>query len=444
MTHLLTGGPLGSSRRAFIHQAVAAGAFAFAALRDDAHDRVLAATRADDARSPEEVAADEDYWREIQQAFAIDRSMINLNNGGVSPAPRVVMDALRRHQDYSNHAPSRTMWRDLDPHVETSRARLARAFGCSPEEMAITRNASESLETCIYGLDLKPGDEVLATDQDYPRMLTTFRQREKREGIVLKTFPIPTPPDDLSQLVAAYERNISSRTRLILCCHVINLTGQILPVREIVALGRRHGLPVVVDGAHAFGHLAFRRDELECDYYGTSLHKWLTAPLGTGFLYVRREKIPELWPLMAAVEPRGDDIRKYEEIGTHPAAPRLAISEAATLYELIGAARKEARLRYLRDRWARRLAQDPRVKLFCRLEPRHSCGIATFAVEGVEASALSDHLWSKHRVFTIPIEHASVKGIRVSPNVYTTLDEIDLFAEAVESVLARGLPASAP
>lgn len=441
MSYPLPGRDLTQSRRAFVHQAVAAGAFAFAALRDDAPQRVLAALPPEDARPPDRVAADEDFWRDIQQAFAVDRSMINLNNGGVSPAPRVVMDALRRHQDYSNNAPSRTMWRDLDPHVETSRVRLARAFGCSPDEMAITRNASESLEICIYGFDLKNGDEVLATDQDYPRMLTTFRQREQREGIVLRTFAIPTPADDPAQLVQAYEHNITPRTRLILCCHVINLTGQIMPVRDIVALGRRLGVPVIVDGAHAFAHLAFRRDDLDCDYYGTSLHKWLTGPLGTGFLYVRRERIPDLWPLLAAVEPRGRDIRKFEEIGTHPAAPRLAISEAATLYELIGPARKEARLRFLRDRWARRLMQDRRVRLFCRLEPPHSCGVSTFAVDGIDPVALADHLWNRHRVFTVPIDHPSVKGIRVTPNVYTTLDEIDTFAEAVENVLANGLPA---
>jgi selenocysteine lyase/cysteine desulfurase len=428
------------SRRDFLKHSLAAGALATIGLRDDSVARVLAAqTRVRD-RPTDEVAADEDYWREIQQAFAIDRSLINLNNGGVSPSPRVVLDALRRHMEFSNNAPAKTMWGILDPEVETVRARLARAFGCLPDELAITRNSSEALETCIYGIDLKPSDEVLTTDQDYPRMLSTYRQRELREGIVLKTVPVPAPVDDPAELLDVFAKNITAQTRVILCCQVVNITGQIFPVREIVRLGREHGIPVIVDGAHAFAHLAFNRDDLDCDYYGTSLHKWLTAPHGTGFLYVRKDRIESLWPLMAAVKPRSDDIRKYEEIGTHPAATRLAISEAVTLHNGIGPQRKEARLRYLRDRWARRLSQDRRVKLYCRLEPQHSCGIATFAIADIDPTKLAEHLFTKHRIITVAIDHATIKGVRVTPNVYTTFDEIDMFCEAVENVLANGLP----
>ena len=429
------------SRRKFLQRTLTIGAIAAIGLRDDWRSRVQAAQARAADRPVEEIAADEDYWREIQQAFTIDRSMINLNNGGVSPSPRIVQEAMRRHLEFSNNAPVRSMWTILEPEVETVRARLARTFGCLPEEMAITRNASESLETCIYGVDLKAGDEVLTTDHDYPRMIATLKQRELREGIVLKSVPVPAPVDDPGELLELFAKNITPKTRAILCCHVIFLTGQIFPVRDIVRLGRQHGIPVIVDGAHAFAHLVFHRDDLECDYYGASLHKWLAAPHGTGLLYVRKEKIESLWPLMAAPKPRGDDIRKFEEIGTHPAANRLAISEALTLYNGIGPRRKEARLRYLRDRWAKRLMEDKRVRLYCRLDPRHSCGIGTFAVKDIDSAKLVEHLWNKHRIITTVIDTAPIVGVRVTPNVYTTLDEIDMFCEAVEDVMAKGLPA---
>ena len=229
------------------------------------------------------------------------------------------------------------MWRILEPQREPVRQRLARAFGCDGEEIALTRNASEGLQICQFGFDLEPGDEVLTTTQDYGRMITTFKQRERREGIVLRQFDIPVPAEDPAEIVRLFESHITPRTRLILMCHMINLTGQILPVREVVAMGRRHGLPVIVDGAHSFAHFDFEHRDLDCDYYATSLHKWLFAPHGTGMLYVRRNLIADLWPLMAAPEPMSDDIRKFEEIGTHPAANYLAIAEALTFHQGLGA-----------------------------------------------------------------------------------------------------------
>jgi selenocysteine lyase/cysteine desulfurase len=221
----------------------------------------------------------------------------------------------------------------------------------------------------------------------------------------------------------------------------VNITGQIFPVRDIVRLGREHGIPLVVDGAHAFAHWPFKRDELECDYYGTSLHKWLCAPHGTGFLYVRKERIADLWPMMAAPEPRGESIRKFEEIGTHPAANRLAIAEAITLHQGIGPERKAARLRTLRDRWADRLLQDRRVRLYAKRDPAHSCGVATVAIEGVDAGKLSGHLFARHRIITTAIDHPQIKGVRVTPNVYSTIEEVDMFSEAMEDVLANGVSA---
>jgi selenocysteine lyase/cysteine desulfurase len=425
-----------ASRRSFLGGAALG---TLAALRADALTRVAAAAPAAAGRTPEQVAADEDYWREIQQAFTVDRSLVNLNNGGVSPSPRVVQDAMRRYLDRSNEAPVYTMWQLLEPQVESVRARLAAAFGCDPEEMAITRNASESLETCILGLDLKPGDEVLTTNQDYPRMLTTCRQRERREGIALKTISFPVPPPSMDDVVDRFRRAITPKTRVILVCHITNLTGQILPVREVCRLGREKGIEVIVDGAHAFAQFPFKRDELDCDYYGTSLHKWLLAPHGTGFLYVRKSKIKPLWPLMAAPAEMDENIRKYEEIGTHPAANHNAIAEALTFHEGIGGERKAARLRYLRDRWMDGLEGRKGIRIFTSRDPSMACGLGLVSLEGAEPPKLAEHLWKRRRIIVTPIVHPEFQGLRVTPNVYTTLGEVDVFVEEMRRAAERGL-----
>src|SRR5215831_2900007 len=428
------------TRREFI-RTIAGASAALAAYRQGGIDRVLAASRSAGDTSPNEIAKNEDFWREIQQAFTVDRSLINLNNGGVSPSPRVVQDAMRRYLEYSNQAPSYTMWGILEPEIETVRSRLAATFGCDPDEMAITRNASEALEICILGLNLKPGDEVLTTNQDYPRMITSWRQRERREGIKLNTISFPVPPRSMDDLYERFERAITPRTKVILVCHITNLTGQIFPVKRICRMGRERGIEVIVDGAHAFGQFPFTLADLDCDYYGTSLHKWLFAPHGTGFLYVRRSKIPKLWPLMPAEARQDADIRKFEEIGTHPAANHNAIAEAIVFNRGIGIERKAARLRYLRDRFLRRLAKSPRVKVHTSFDPAMSCGIGNLQVEGVDSVALAKHLFDVHRIIVVPIKHAEFEGLRVTPCVYTTTDEVDRFAEAVEQVIARGLPA---
>ncbi len=421
-----------SSRRAFL--AAAAAVPTVVALRPE-RALAIAAELARHAGTPAELAADPHFWFEAQQAFTVDRTLVNLNNGGVSPAPRVVQQAMERHLAYSNTAPPYTMWKVLQPQREPVRQRLGRLFGCDPEELAITRNASEGLQICQFGHDLAPGDEVLTTTQDYPRMVTTFKQRERREGIVLRQFKIPIPAEDPAAVVRLFEQNITPRTRLILMSHMINITGQILPVREVVAMAREHGLPVIVDGAHTFAHFPFTQAELDCDFYATSLHKWLFAPIGTGLLYVRRDRIGALWPLMAAPDVMDDNIRKFEEIGTHPAANYLAIGEAITFHQGVGAERKAARLIYLRDRWARRLLEHDRVRLHTSLEPGRSCGIATVQVDGVDSAALAGHLWDRHRILTVPIKHPEFEGIRVSPSIYTSEEEVDRFADVVEAVV---------
>lgn len=390
----------------------------------------------------EQVATDEDYWSIIQNAFTVTRGIVNLNNGGVSPSPRIVTEALVRYVWQQEDATAYTMWQILEPQSETIRTGLAEMFGCDREEIAITRNASESLEILLMGMNLKPGDEVLTTTQDYPRMLTTLRQRESREKLSLKLVKIPIPPKNLDEITAAFEAGITPRTKLILVSHQVNITGQITPVKAICALARSKGIETIVDGAHSFAQFDFKQKDLGCDYFGTSLHKWLYAPKGTGLLYVRRDKISKLWPLMAAEEKQATDIRKFEEIGTHSAAPRLAIGEAMLFHNSIGGKRKEARLRYLSRYWMNRLKEIPKVRFHTSFEPSQSCAIATVQIEGVDPYAIGSYLFNKHRIFTTPIAHEEFKGLRITPNLYTTIGELDRFCNLMETIATRGLPTS--
>jgi selenocysteine lyase/cysteine desulfurase len=418
------------------------GAAALAAFRSDALARIADAGKAVAGKPAPAVAGDEAYWAEIARAFDVDRTLINLNNGGCSPAPAHVMEAMIRDLRFSNEIPVYHMWTVLEPRIESCRRELAAEFGCDPEEMAITRNASESLETLIMGIDLKPGDEVVYTTQNYPRMITSWEQRARREGIVVKPITFPVPPQSGGDVVAKFRAAITPRTRVFEVTHITNLTGQILPVRDIVRLGREHGIETYVDGAHAFAQFPFKRDDLECDYYATSLHKWLFAPIGTGFLYVRKAKQKSIWPLMAAPPKMDEDIRKYEEIGTHPAANHNAIAVAIAFHRGIGAERKAARLRLLRDRWAKRLAAaDPRFKVLTPLNDTESCGIGLIHSEGLDTEKLQAHLWDKHRIMTTPIVHPEFNGLRITPNVYTTLDEVDAFSDRMERLMKTGLSA---
>ena len=400
----------------------------------------LFAQLSDEQRPARDIASDESFWRAVQQAFTVDRSLVNLNNGGVSPAPAAVQEAMKRYLDYSNLAPVYTMWEILEPQREGVRKRVAMDFGCDPEEIAFTRNASESLQTCQFGLDLKAGDEVLTTTHDYGRMITTFKQRERREGIKLLQFALPVPAEDDDEVVRLFESHITPRTRAILMCHIVNITGQILPVKKVVQMARRKGIPVIVDGAHAYAHFSFKHEDLDCDYYGSSLHKWLLAPHGTGLLYVRKEKIKDLWPLMAAPEKQDDDIRKFEEIGTHPAANYLAIADALTFHQGVGSERKEERLRYLTGYWTGRLLQNERVSLNTSLDPKYHCAIANVHVDGLDTVALKQWLWEQHRIIVVPIIHDEFQGLRVTPNLYTTLEELDRFCDAMEYAIKHGIP----
>ncbi len=401
---------------------------------------VVGAGKAVEHLSPLDAASSEDYWTAIQQAFSVTRGIINLNNGGVSPSPRIVTEAFVRYTWQQEDATAYTMWQLLEPQSETIRTGLAEIFGCDAEEIAITRNASESLEILLMGMDFKSGDEILTTTQDYPRMLTTLRQRELREGLKLKLIKIPVAPKDVNDIAKVYEQAITPRTKLILISHQINLTGQINPIKRVCEFARSKGIETIVDGAHSFAQFDFKQSDLGCDYFGTSLHKWLYSPKGTGMLYVRMEKIPKIWALMASEDKNKNDIRKFEEIGTHSAAMRLAIGESVLFHNAIGGKRKEERLRYLSRYWMTNLKSIPKVGFNTSFEPMQSCAIANFKIEGIDPVQLGGYLMSKHKIFTTPIVHEEFTGIRITPNVYTTLWELDRFCNVVSDVAKRGLP----
>src|SRR2546428_7906649 len=354
-------------------------------------ENIHAATKSVAHLSPEQAAMDEDFWFEIQQSFSVTRGIINLNHGGVSPSPRIVTEALIRYIWQQEDATAYTMWQILEPQCETIRTGLAELFGCDREEIAITRNASESLETLLLGMDLKSGDEVLTTTQDYGRMLTTIRQREQREGIKLNLIKIPIPPKNIQEITSAFERAITPRTRLIQIAHQINITGQITPVKAVCQMARRHGVETIVDGAHSFAQFYFKQPDLDCDYFGTSLHKWLYSPKGTGMLYVKRDKIAKVWPLFAAEEKQKGDIRKFEEIGTHSAAPKLAIGESLLFHNGIGGKRKEARLRYLSRYWMNRLKVVPKIRFNTSFDEKQSFAIANVQIEGLNPDGVGNY-----------------------------------------------------
>ncbi len=435
------------SRRAFLRSCAALGT-AVSVFKADALERVGAAIQSVADRSPEEVAKDEFFWREVQLAFKLDRTLINLNNGFTCPTPRVALESVWRYMDMINMLPVHYQGM-IARNVETVRLRMAAEFGCDSEEMALTRGASEALQIAQNGIDLKAGDEVITTEQDYPRMLTTWDQRMRREGIKVTRlqFQVPASQDDLYE---RFEKAITPQTKVFHFCHITNLTAQLFPVQRLSRLARSKGIVTIVDGAHALGHFPFKLRDLECDAYGVSLHKWLLAPIGNGCLYVRRESIPKFWPLQAAPERQDEDIRKFEAIGTHPWAIRAALGEALAFHQAIGAERKAARLRYLTLRWANALKKHPRVQILSNLgEPAETWGVAAVNIQDIEVRDLARFLMSKYRIIVVPLVGGAppnqvfdYQALRVSPNIYTTLEEIDTFVMAMEEAIKGGVPAT--
>jgi isopenicillin-N epimerase len=432
-------------RRSFLRLCGAVGITA-AAVNAGGLERIEAAARSTAGRTPEEIAADEFYWREVQLAYKLDRTLINLNNGFTAPCPRVVLESEFRYLELINMLPVHYQAMVAE-NVETIRRRMAAEFGCAPDELALTRGASESLQIVQNGLDLEAGDEVITTEQDYPRMLTTWDQRMRREGIKVTRlqFPVPATQDHLYRL---FEEAITPRTKIFHFCHVTNLTAQLFPVQRLARLARSRGIVTIVDGAHALGQFPFKLRDLECDAYGVSLHKWLMAPIGNGCLYVRREMIPRFWPLQAAPEQQDGDIRKFEAIGTHPWGIRAALGEALAFHQAVGGERKAARLRYLTLRWADALKSHPRVRILTNLgEPPEAWGVAAVNVEGLDVRNIAVFLKSKYRIVVVPLVGGAppnqvfdYQALRVSPNIYTTLEEIDTFIEGMEDAIKNGIP----
>ena len=398
----------------------------------------IAAAMAGASSDPAVVAADEPRWAAVQASWAVDRTILNLENGGVQPSPAVVNHAYLQAWLASHDAPAHSLNRVLWPQVEGVRAHLAAAFGCDSEELALTRNTTEGIETVLLGLRWTAGDEVVTTTQDYWRFHNTLRQRADRDGIVFLPITLPVPAS-VDEIVARFAAAITPRTRALLISHVINLTGQFLPVREIVLMARARGVLVVVDGAHGFAHVPLNRDALECDIYATSLHKWLGAPHGTGFLYVRRERIAEIWPLFPAPAELRGNIRKFESIGTAPAAPYLAIREALVFWASIGAERKAARLRWLRERWLAPLADEPWLKIHTPRQPELAGALATVECAGLPPTKLAAWLWERHRTLVRPVIHPEFQGIRVTPNLYTTPADLERFVDLLRGAVLKGL-----
>ncbi|MFZ2900292.1 MAG: aminotransferase class V-fold PLP-dependent enzyme [Saprospiraceae bacterium] len=382
--------------------------------------------------TPDETATDETFWYQVKQAYTVSPQLLNLNNGGVSPQPLVVQEAVERYNRLSNEAPSYYMWNILDQGREPLRAELAALAGCSPEEIAINRNSSEALETVIFGLRLKAGDEVVLTRQDYPNMINAWKQREKRDGIVLRWVSFDFPIEDKAAIVNGFVDAFSEKTKMVQITQVINWTGQILPAREIAFEAKKRGIEVLVDGAHAFAHIPFTIPELECDYFGTSLHKWLSAPFGTGLLYVKKEKIADLWPLFGAGDPESGDIRKFEALGTRSFAIEQAIGQAIQFHHMIGSERKFKRLHYLKNYWAEKVQQLPGVKVHTSLDPQFGGAIGLVSVEGKPSGELAQYLFKEHKIHTVSIEWENISGVRITPNVYTVTRDLDRLIRGIE------------
>ncbi|WP_034256894.1 aminotransferase class V-fold PLP-dependent enzyme [Adhaeribacter aquaticus] len=392
----------------------------------------------------EDVTSREDYWGFIQQAYSSSPNVINLNNGGVSPQPIVVQNALDQYNRLSNEAPSYYMWRTLDEGRESVRIKLADLAGCSPEEIAINRNASEALETIIFGLNLQKGDEVVLTKQDYPNVINAWKQREKREGIVLKFINLDLPIEDNQLIVRKYQEAFTAQTKVIMITHLINWSGQIMPAALISRAAKKFNtaIQVVIDGAHSFAHIAYKIPDLEGDYYGTSLHKWLSSPFGTGMLYVKQSRIKELWTLLAAEDPNSSDIRKFERLGTRSFPTEMAIGQAINFHNAIGDERKQKRLHYLKNYWVEKCLDIPGFTTQTSLNPEFSGALATFAIKGMSPGQVAAELFKKARIHTSATVWENISGVRVTPHVYTPLKDLDRLVNTIHLIAKENVAAT--
>ena len=418
-----------SSRRSFVKMAAGATLGGLATPR-----RSLAAigglerAKGRDARAAHLVAQDEAYWEVIQRAYTQDAAFINLESGYFSPAADPVVDAQVNNLRMINRIPSFYMRRRM----AEERVELKRNIGAfadiDPEEFTLVRNTTEALNAVFHGIPLESGEEILYSNREYPSMKEALEQRAQRFGTANRVIDLPWMPESQQEIVAAYEAAITPRTRYILASHMIYLTGQILPIREICEMAHARGVEVIVDGAHSFAHVNVSIPELGCDYYGTSLHKWLGAPLGTGLLWMKREHIPKTWPLFGDRSAQDGDIEKFHHIGTHPQGTDQAIVDAIRFHEAIGGERKEERLRYLKNYWVERVIDLPGLHINTPLGDDQSCAIANVLVDGMTPAYLVDALWDRHRIFTVAVE----QGARIAPNVFSRISDLDALVEALK------------
>ncbi len=347
--------------------------------------------------------------------------------------PNSIMNAFIREIGEQNREGSYYMRTRMSDDKIATRKILADFVGCNSDEIIVTRNTTESLDTVISGFPWKAGDEAIMAEQDYGSMLDMFRQQAKRVGILNKMISIPNHPKSDEEIVDLYEKQITPRTKMIMVCHMINITGQILPIRKICDMAHKHGVKVMVDGAHAIAHINFKIAELNCDYYGSSLHKWMSVPLGAGLLYVRKENISELWPLFGEAAYPEDDIRKLNHTGTIPIHTEKAIAHAISFQQKIGAKRKEERLSYLQNYWTTKVRNLPHIILNTPApETGRSCAIANVGIKGIKPAAMAKKLLDQHKIYTVAIDGAGVHGCRITPNVYTSTKELDAFVKVLQ------------
>lgn len=381
-----------------------------------------------------ELAQDEEFWARIREGYRLKPDYINLENGYYCFMPGATLDHFIDHVREVNYHGSYYMRTVQFENKRKIAGKLAHLAGCSPEELIITRNTTESLDTIISGFPWQPGDEAVMAEHDYGAMLNMFKQVSRRHGVLLRKVSVPLHPASDEEIVNLYADAITPKTKLLMICHVINITGQILPVRKICDMAHKRGVEVMVDGAHAFAHIRFSIRDLECDYYGTSLHKWLSVPLGAGFLYVRRENIRKIWPMFAEWDKPEDDVYKLNHTGTHPVHTDLAIANAIDYYEMIGAERKEERLRYLQRYWTDQVRGLPHIMLNTPEARHRACAIANVGIRGIKPSELARKLHEEYRIWTVAIDGAGVSGCRITPNIYTTTGDLDAFVQALKEM----------
>ena len=420
-----------TSRRSFLTHVAAAAAVPLLGPRTlDAIERELEPFA---ALAPQAAASTQDFWDQIRRVFPIPADYVHLENGYSSPQPAPTFEAFGRHQQTINRDLSLYMRRRQATEVAGVLKELAALAGVPDTELVITRNTTESLGTVIHGLDFAPDDEAVMCDQDYGSMLEQFRQQAKRRGLKCVEVDVPLHPGSDAQIVDVYARAITPRTKVLLVSHMINITGHILPVKAIADMAHARGVAVIVDAAHSFAHVNYQIPDLGGDYLGASLHKWLCTPLGAGLLHVRKDKVASVWPLFGDTTRADDDIRKLDRRGTQPIWTILAISDAIRFHRMIGAERKEARLRFLQEYWTTRVRDIPKVYLNTPSGPR-ACAIANAGVTGMTPQQLATTLFDKYRVYTVAINTGPVKGVRVTPHLYTTTADLDALVNALREI----------